>query len=69
LSLLTNGLIDTSGRLPLTSIDIHGKFTAGFTAININIMKDVTTDVVNTGGKLAIGINHAGNKLAISARG
>jgi hypothetical protein len=58
-------LTPCSGRLPLTSIDTHGKFTAGLAAININLMKDVTTDVVDTGGKLAIGIN----ELAISVRG
>jgi hypothetical protein len=63
--LLTSGLIDTSGRLQPTSIDTHGKFTAGLSAININLMKDVTTGVVDTGGKLAIGIN----ELAISVRG
>ncbi len=47
----------------------HGKFTAGLSAINIYLMKDVTTDVVDTGGKLAIVVNDAGNKLAISVRG
>jgi hypothetical protein len=62
---LNTGLIDTSDRLPLTKIDTHGKFTAGLSAININLMKDVTSDVVEIGGKLAIGIN----ELAISVRG
>jgi hypothetical protein len=66
-AILNTGLIDTSGRFPLTSIDTHGKFTAGLSAININLMKDVTTDVVDTGGKLAIGIHD--HKLAISVRG
>jgi hypothetical protein len=66
---LNTGLIDTSGRLPPTSIDTHGKFTAGLSAININLMKDVITDDVDIGGKLAIGVNDAGNELAISVRG
>jgi hypothetical protein len=31
-------------------------------------MKDVTTDVVDTGGKLAIGANDAGNKTCHQCR-
>ncbi len=32
-------------------------------------MKEVTTDVVDTVGQLAIGVNDAGNKLTINVRG
>jgi hypothetical protein len=66
---LNTGLIDTSSRLQPTSIDTHGKFTAALSAININLMKEVTTDVVDTVGQLAIGVNDAGNKLTINVRG
>jgi hypothetical protein len=36
------------------------KFAAGVTAIEVNLGKDVTIGVVDTGGKFSVGINNTG---------
>ncbi len=45
-------------------IDIGGKSTAVVTMISVNLWKGVTTAVVETGGKLAAGVNDTGGRFS-----
>ncbi len=41
-------------------VQTGGKSTAGVTKINVNLAKDVTAGVIDTGDKFATGVNDAG---------
>jgi hypothetical protein len=40
-------------------VDTGSKSTACVTAINVYLTEDVTTGVIDTGGKLAAGVNYS----------
>ncbi len=65
LSVLTKGVVDNGGNLlpaSLTRVAIRGRCRP---AIEVNLGKDVTTIVADTGGKFAAGINDTGGQLAV----
>jgi len=62
---LTKGVVDNGGNLlpaSLTRVVICHRCYPG---IEVNLGKDVTTIVADTGGKFAAGINDPGGQLAV----
>jgi hypothetical protein len=65
LSVLTKGVVDNGGNLlpaSLTRVAIRRRCHP---AIEVNLGKDVTTIVADTGDKFAAGINDTGGQLAV----
>jgi hypothetical protein len=59
----TSGVVATGGKFTAGVVLTLQQFTTCFTAININLRKDVTTGVVVTIGKFATEVNDATLKL------
>jgi hypothetical protein len=49
LSLATSGITDTSSKFTAGVVGTGGKFSTGVTFVNVNLRKDVTTTVFDTG--------------------